>query len=220
MTSLTIVLAPLYRFFAITNFPNDIASGLFTTFTFTFARLDSLGSGAILALVSRSGPKREVIQKYLKRFILPIGGISFATLFTLHHYDISSAPFLIYGDLFVAMIFCWLVGSASQGFKGIVGSFLEFKPLVYLGKISYGIYVYHGFGPFLLLFIFGQFGMEYHKTGLLSFVLVTTFPFVIASLSWHLLELPINNLKRYFEYSRPTVDLEVISPGHTQEKTV
>jgi peptidoglycan/LPS O-acetylase OafA/YrhL len=210
MASLTIVLAPLYRVFAITNFPNDIASGLFTTFTFTFARLDSLGSGAILALVARSGFKREIIQKYLNRFILPIGAISFAALFSLHYYDISSAPVFICGDILLAMMLCWLVNSASQGFKGILGNLLEFKPFVYLGKISYGIYVYHSFVPLLLVLIFEQCGIDYHKTGLLNFVLLSLVTFGIASLSWHLFELPINDLKRYFEYSpRPTVELEV-----------
>jgi len=164
--------------------------------------LDSLSSGAILALVAQSDFKRETIQKYLNKFILPIGSISFFALFILHYYDISSAPFFIFGDLLEAIIFCWLVSSASQGFKGVIGNFLEFKPLVYLGKITYGIYIYHGFIPLLLLLIFRKFGVEYHKTGLLNFILTSIVTLVIASLSWHLFEQPINSLKHHFTYSR------------------
>jgi peptidoglycan/LPS O-acetylase OafA/YrhL len=95
------------------------------------------------------------------------------------------------------MIFCWLVSSASRGFNGIVGNLLEFNLFVYLGKITYGIYLYHNFVPKLLSVIFG---IEYDKS-LLHFILAVVVTLGIASLSWHLIEQPINNLKRYFKYN-------------------
>lgn len=43
------------------------------------------------------------------------------------------------------MVFMWLIARAVQGFKGITGALLQAKPILFVGKISYGIYLYHFF---------------------------------------------------------------------------
>ena len=93
---------------------------------------------------------------------------------------------------------------ASTGFRGPIGKLLEIKPLIYLGTISYGIYVYHNFIPYLM----------YKTLGLPSIADLLKLPYArpldslleggiaifVAALSWHFFERPINNLKRYFKY--------------------
>jgi peptidoglycan/LPS O-acetylase OafA/YrhL len=118
----------------------------------------------------------------------------------LYHYRIKPGICLSVGDLFAALILAWLVSSAGMGFKGITGAILEIPALRYLGKISYGIYVYHFFVPLLLIRIFQYFGAQLQIPGSLNFLLSTVLTVSVASLSWHLIELPIINLKRYFEY--------------------
>ena len=49
------------------------------------------------------------------------------------------------------MLAGWVVLRASTGFRGPIGKLLEIKPLIYLGTISYGIYVYHNFIPSLIV---------------------------------------------------------------------
>ena len=48
------------------------------------------------------------------------------------------------------LVSVWLVDRAVGGFRGVGKAILEFKPLVYIGSISYGIYVFHGFIPSLM----------------------------------------------------------------------
>jgi peptidoglycan/LPS O-acetylase OafA/YrhL len=208
--SFAIVLAPLYRFLAVTIFPADFATGSWTKGTFTFSCLDSLAAGALLAVIPESISRREMIPKFFNRLILPVGAISFIVVFLLYHYKIYPIAYYIFNDFFCTMIFCWLVSSASRGFEGIVGRLLEFDLLIYFGKITYGIYIYHNFVPGLLSPILRQFGTEYSKTSLLHFILSIVVTLLIASLSWHLIEQPINNLKRYFKYSlRHTIDTSI-----------
>ncbi|MCW3114146.1 MAG: acyltransferase, partial [Segetibacter sp.] len=71
--------------------------------------------------------------------------------------------------------------------KGWFGKLLETKPVVYLGKITYGIYVYHYFMPYL----FKMVGLPDIKIVKILYPVVTV---IMASASWFLLEKPINNL--------------------------
>ena len=98
------------------------------------------------------------------------------------------------------MIFAWLVSSAGLGFKGLAGKVLELKVLNYLGKITYGIYVYHYFASLILVPLLSHFGFNLPVPGFSNFVLSSLLTIAVASLSWHWIEQPINNLKRYFQY--------------------
>jgi peptidoglycan/LPS O-acetylase OafA/YrhL len=195
-----IPIAPAYRYSAATHYENDILYGGVTRGTLTLACLDGLGLGALLALVTHSNLRMETIRKYLDRVILPIGILSFSLLLILQYYGGRARLFYTFGDLSAELVFCWVVGSASQGFKGMIGEILEFRPLAYLGKITYGIYVYHNLVPVLLVFVFGALGYEYQMSGVSNFLLSSAVTILIAALSWHFIERPINNLKHMFRY--------------------
>jgi peptidoglycan/LPS O-acetylase OafA/YrhL len=68
--------------------------------------------------------------------------------------------------------------------------------LIYLGKISYGLYVYHLFGLWLAKRLFsGLHGFSYFTICICAALVIT---FSCASLSYHFLELPFLRLKRRF----------------------
>lgn len=73
---------------------------------------------------------------------------------------------------------------------------LALKPLSYLGKISYGLYVFHLPCLVLAAFWFGPY-MQ-HGTAVPALLLTIG----LSMLSWHLFESPINDLKRYFPYAK------------------
>ncbi len=105
-------------------------------------------------------------------------------------------------DLFWGSLFIWVVWSASEGFPGILGKLLSASVVRYLGRISYGIYVYHGFALELVPWACARVGLTYPGEGYLRATILTAFSVALAALSWHLLESPINELKKWFPYQR------------------
>ena len=86
-----------------------------------------------------------------------------------------------------------VIGSGSAWFAP-----LRWRPLTYLGKISYGLYLYH---YVILMISAGQLRLWAPWAMPASRQLVTVLLcFLAASLSWVLIEQPILGLKTRFEY--------------------
>ena len=91
--------------------------------------------------------------------------------------------------------FVILVARTATGFDGNIARFLSNAGLVFAGRISYGLYIYH----ILVAMIFNRwlpsqlrFLITIPSLRLVVFGIVTLF---IATLSWRLLEQPINRLR-------------------------
>jgi peptidoglycan/LPS O-acetylase OafA/YrhL len=152
--------------------------------------VDTLGIGALLAWWWSTGHARISLA-------IPFVGV---TLLGAAH-AISALWFL--RDLGAALVFVAVVDRAARGFSGPVGFFLSCRPVVALGAVSYGMYVYHflvsrlglpGFPSFddALRFGYGE--------GVFRFAYATVASIVIATASWWLVERPVQRLKRYVPY--------------------
>jgi peptidoglycan/LPS O-acetylase OafA/YrhL len=76
-----------------------------------------------------------------------------------------------------------------------LGRLLSYGPFVYLGSISYGLYLYHNF-----FFVVAR-----HSEGprhVMALALALAITIVVASVSWYALERPLLRLKDRFEYGR------------------
>jgi peptidoglycan/LPS O-acetylase OafA/YrhL len=208
------LLAPAYRFYAAGRYPAD-AVGTFTTGALTVAVVDNLAFGALLALLFRSGLGEQRVQRFLQRVVLPLGAGSYVLLLAGSHYGWGQRAMVTFGQTAAALVFCWLIGRASRGIGGWVGRFLEYRPLSYLGKISYGIYVFFNLVPAALIGVADWLGYRYHEPGRLNFLLASVVSIALAALSWELFEGRINGLKRYFEY--PGSDQLGAAPGQREE---
>jgi peptidoglycan/LPS O-acetylase OafA/YrhL len=167
----------------------------------TPACLDALGLGALLALVYHQfRVSKQALQRVLNWLVLPAGLVGSAAVFALTYYQIFWPAHMILFETTSALFFCWLVGSASIGFKGAFGRLLESGPFVYCGRISYGIYVYHPFAAGLTKFVFARMSMPLRPNGWVNFFLFGVVTLIMASLSWYLLEKPLNGLKQSFSY--------------------
>ena len=124
------------------------------------ASFDALGLGALLAYCSHHASEKPTLIKRLKQCICWLGVpglIVFLCLQKLENYkllsDVTENSWFIEPMLW-ALMFVWVINRASLGFTGVAAKILEFKPLVYTGRISYGIYVYHPFVYFLVPVLF------------------------------------------------------------------
>jgi len=79
-------------------------------------------------------------------------------------------------------------------------SVLQWAPLRFLGKISYGLYIYHpvAFGIFWLTPLYWAVG-HWPYANLIRLAGQMAFPIPFAALSWHLFEQPILRWKKLFE---------------------
>jgi peptidoglycan/LPS O-acetylase OafA/YrhL len=157
--------------------------------------LDSLGTGALLALPSTRRPMMAA------GFLIgvPLLAVSLA----LRYAGYAGIALEVALDFGVSLSAAWLVGRAATGFGGFAGSVLTARPIAYAGTISYGLYLYHGFMPYVLgRYVDGFVTMSWATRAML----LTTSTIVVASVSWRFFEAPILKLKDQLSCrrSRPT----------------
>jgi peptidoglycan/LPS O-acetylase OafA/YrhL len=193
--------APAYRLAALSFGIKGLAIEVFTV-----SCLDSLAAGSLLALAVRSNIAAHALGRWLFRAALPLGLLSGGALLYARSVPAGDLAFKVLFPDAAILIFTPLVFAASTGSRWM--RFLEWAPLRYLGKISYGLYVLHLFVPLMFQPLFERMGVSYfewegrlwpHKS-LLYFVLCTAFTTALAAFSWHCFEHPINRLKRFVPY--------------------
>ena len=170
------------------NLGSHLAGGLWV-----FSCLDSLAFGAMLAYVEQDEKLRLKRQNILSG-LLALGSVMMAIQVVLFMTDSGKGFTLVMGYLGPSLVFTWLVGSAAMGFRGWFGAVLDWRALRYLGKISYGLYLYHYFMPQVLQSLVRHLG--FHQPGDLSAaVLAFLMTVLAAALSWHFIEKPISRWK-------------------------
>lgn len=157
----------------------------------TDARLYQLLAGALLALALRHRP-----DPLPARATGPVGCAGLAGLFVLASGQIAMSPSLR-GILAVACSFL-VIGAAVSFPDQWLGRQLGRRPIVYLGKISYGTYLWHW--PVILV-LAQLFGLGPLLLAPAAFVVAT----LVAALSFKLLEMPIRSSPRLFARRLPTV---------------
>jgi peptidoglycan/LPS O-acetylase OafA/YrhL len=94
----------------------------------------------------------------------------------------------LWNYLFAVLIYC----VARENF---LTSILELAPMRYLGKISYGLYVYHYGVIAIMVAFFKTYELDYSLRSFEMFAAALGVTLIVASLSFHVLEKPIINLK-------------------------
>jgi len=154
----------------------------------TLARLDPIACGAILAVIVK---RREIALSGVTRVVLVL--LAIAGLAVAGRYgDFTGVKSLV---TFPAVtVVCAALLLATLGLPAP-------RPLVYLGRISYGLYVFHLM--FVMLFDVGN----THDTmeRMIRIVLTLAATIAAAAVSYHLLERPFLRLKERFAHvpSRP-----------------
>lgn len=184
-------------------------SAVWITYTWTPCCMDAFAIGAILAYLKMYHPDRLLrILKMKYLFVLSL--IVCIIIFIAQDFK----PFYsVWVQLTCRLTFSifsfWVIGMGSMSlYKGIFKRLISNRVITYLGRITYGIYVYHHFIPF----VFGYLGYKADNHTLVSssllYFIATIF---VSSASWHFFEEPINKLKKYFNYqfSEPAINKQV-----------
>jgi len=144
------------------------------------ATLDYLALGALLAIMHAD-------EKLLDRFSIlldwRVTTFCFAVMVTR---AFSGYPYHVY-QLVMGVAFLGLVHRAAVGVSGPVGRVLDNAALRYIGRISYGLYVYH-------LPVAAAFGFD-HELGWGMCAVKIAITFAVAVPSYHFFEKPISDLK-------------------------
>jgi peptidoglycan/LPS O-acetylase OafA/YrhL len=163
------------------------------------SNFDAIAYGALLAII-----KSEIrfdISKSIRINVLLLSIFTMSTLMCLsHEYGRMAintlAPVPIAGITFFAISSCWV--------NGVTSRILSFPPLVFVGKVSYGVYLYHLFIGYLL--------WPHMSDMNIAFFITTAFlvTLIISTISWYLIEKPIiglarNGLKGISFLKRPAV---------------
>lgn len=205
----------------------SIAAGLSSYFTggelsrflrwSTLSLSGGLTLGAYCALVAREKIGLVKLVPFAKNMVIP-----FAIVFlilgmvprSIHPNLVNLLMHYVSWVFFVSMLI--LVLNSSD--KNIISRIFCSKPMIYLGKLSYGLYVYHGILRPVFETYFDR-GLLIEMVGspflgiFLYFGLSIGFSFLMAWLSWHLYEKHFLKLKKFFPSSYKVSRKEAVSPA-------
>lgn len=166
----------------------------------TFTRMDGIAAGALLALVL--GPRTATLTRATRATICIA---TFVAIVIMMRVCVQSDPHVAY--LFIYPVWTaaatLIVWAALQPVGQAVGV-LTWRPVVYLGRISYGLYVLHYLCIGLAMTLWIKFlpGVPLTRPRLIVALPLTI---LLATLSYYLLERPFLRLKLRFTHvaSRP-----------------
>lgn len=164
-------------------------------FTLPPSSFDAFGLGALLAWLQYRNVK---ISQYLN-WSMVIAGASIIFINLGFQFDnFSTLADRTFASFFSAGFILLLINSKDSFFT----PFFRFKPLIFIGKISYGLYLFHFFVPWLfeVIHVFTnkfRIGWELPQNNL-KYVYYTLALATISISSWFLVEKPLLSLKSRF----------------------
>ncbi len=150
-----------------------------------FSYLDSLALGAWLAL--------STDRKRWSHMAGRVGAIGLAVVAVSAALG-RGAVVEVVEPLAFSLVAVWLIAGAERGFSGVGGRLLACRPLVALGTVSYGMYLYHPFVANLL-------DIDLQR-GPVKFLAYAASTIAAATVSWFLIERPVQSLKKHFPMPR------------------
>ncbi len=186
-----IVLAPLSRLLLSLALPeNHLARVLLLP-----TCLDSLGCGAYLSL--RRDKKDSPICN-TQFYMLSLSTLVITIVANQLRFIPSGVETVFMRTIMAVYFFC-LIDSIVGG-VGVAIPLLRNRFFVYLGTISYGVYIVHHFVPALLTPLMKNIGSPWIRNTYFEFVVFFIASVAIASFLWHWVEKPLLGLKQSFKY--------------------
>ena len=162
-----------------------------------FSHLDAFAFGAYISRFELLRPRLQLIA--LAATVPALGlftdFLSKGTMTLALGYDLPMIGFYkeVWGYTLLNYLFAVLIYCVAR--TNFLTGILESAPLRYLGKISYGLYVYHYGIIAIAVALFRKYDLAYSLRSPQMFFVTMSATLLIATLSFYLLEKPIINLK-------------------------
>lgn len=152
--------------------------------------VDSFAAGALVAYLKESTLLDRMWRSRTLLFAMPLAAFGCfylgRALMTLP----EGNPWLALAESVDVVFLTWLLATALRGMNGPFAHILSWSPLVYLGKISYGVYVYHVFVIVTLSPLLLPLGLSETHNAVARLAILTSATVALSSLSWHYFEQP------------------------------
>ena len=159
-------------------------------------RADALMVGCTLGVVLSSGLVSENAKKMLQKLLVVIAPLSMACLLAFSILSSWRNPWMYYcGFFIVELLTAALVLDILMNPQSIIRKLLAMRWLVWVGSISYGLYLWH-YPIYRTISALGFHGLTIITVG----SLVT---FIVAALSYYAMERPILKFKKRFARATP-----------------
>lgn len=176
----------LYQVYVLKIDLNPPNPGLPHTYIATDSRIDSILYGAILSLLAHSKSGARFVQRLVNWPVFCVATAIMLLAFLPRDPAFQETwRYTIQGVMLVPMVACCVFGEQF----GILRKVLEFRTIVWIGKISYSIYLWH-FGIVRLI------KFEFPDMSVLGQTAIgLPIIFTVAAMSYYLIELPVTGLR-------------------------
>jgi peptidoglycan/LPS O-acetylase OafA/YrhL len=179
-----ILIAPISRWLLENRFPGIINPGAISTSAF-----DYFGTGALLAWAFERGVREGDGKIALAGWIAFVG---YAVLYTLNEMGRDVGNLGCFQQTLLAVAFAGLISSTLGGFRGHRRRVLDHPVVQHVGRLSYGLYLFHAAVPLFLGWVLPWLWLPVFDGPLLA-VRLAVFTIVswgVAWLCWRWLEGP------------------------------
>ena len=196
-----ICLVLIFQSIIIRNIFENIGKDYSSSYVFTFARLDAISIGALIAIMLRSEIGKGFLEKHTLKVLLgSFVTLVLLTLFT-HTFNLKNEYFIRIGYTVIGLFFgAYMVWAMATG--SVANTISDNKFFKFFGKYSYGIYIYHWLVSPLLTDQLGKYFSQFTSRSpwlLASFITVLII-IVMSVISFHLFEKQFLKLKRFVNY--------------------
>ena len=137
-----VAIAPLSRLICEHAFPQ-----IYHAEAITSSAMDYFGIGALLAWAMEKGMPAGDKRLRLVAWLALIG---YVALYSLNEMDRQVAGLHYLQQTLIAVAFAGLVSSTLAGIGGGIGRLLEHSAVQHVGRLSFGLYLFHSAAPLLL----------------------------------------------------------------------
>lgn len=186
----TILLGLIIRAFTADVFQNGVE---------TITCIDCFAYGALFAYLQRNIEENKIQQFY--KILKHLAIISFIILFLFVFLNLKKVLlFNIFYRPLVSVIGLQLVLMCIYYRNSIFEKIASNPTFQFIGKISYGLYLYHMVIPIIGLAVFQKIGLDFTFNTTVKLLFSAVILLLFVSASWFILEKPILRFKNNFKY--------------------